>query len=501
MTEERLSEVMHLLGERIKELNCLYDFSNLIEKSGMSLKELLQSAVDLIPAAMQYPEITCARITLEGEVYATGNYRKTRWRQAEGIFANGSRIGSIEAVYLERRPGWKNDPFLQEEKVLLSAIAKRTGKIIEQKRTEAALFEMEKRFRDLVENAIIGIAIIQNDQVIYQNPVQERLCGPLPRKTKLVEIESMYPDDIEKVKEFYKNISSKMLRIQETDFRFYPPEKVGSTCDLRWVHCQANAINYQGKDAILINMMDVTRAKQLEAFLRSQDKMSSLGHVAAGIAHEIRNPLSGINIYLNALEKLYDKGENGGKIGQILVQIQSASNKIESVIRRVMDFSKPSNPKFVLTDLDQPVEDAVGLASVTLRKRGIKIEKKLAHDLPMVNADAQLIEEVVLNLITNAAEAMKNAKDQKQIEIISFAENNHVCVRVSDSGPGVPLELREKIFDPFFTTKTESTGIGLSLCHRIVSDHEGNLQVSENRWGGAAFTIRLPIKTPGFSKV
>jgi len=361
------------------------------------------------------------------------------------------------------------------------------------KQTEVKLIQTEKRSRDLVENSITGISIIQNDQVVYQNPVQEKLLGPLPRKTKLVEIESIYPEDLEKVEEFYKNITSKMVRTQETDFRFYPLEKRGTNLDLKWVQCQASSIEYQGKDAVLVNIMDITRAKELETFLRTQDKMSSLGRVAAGIAHEIRNPLSGINIYLNTLEKLYDKEESLGKVRQILRQIQSASNKIESVIRRVMDFSKPSTPKLVLTDINQPVEDAISLSAVTLRKRGIKIEKALAKNLPPCHADPPLIEQVILNLITNAAEAMKNVDGPKKIAVTSSAENSRILVRLSDSGPGVPLNLRDKIFDPFYTTKTESTGIGLSLCHRVMTDHDGSLRVSESKWGGAEFTIEIPL--------
>jgi len=368
--------------------------------------------------------------------------------------------------------------------------------VSDRKQAEAKLIQTEKRFRDLVENSITGISIIQSGQVVYQNPLQEKLLGSLPRKTKMAEIESIFPDDIEKVEKFYKNITSKMVRTQETDFRFYPLEKRETNLDLKWVQCQASSIEYQGKDAILINMMDVTRAKELETFLRTQDKMSSLGRVAAGIAHEIRNPLSGINIYLNTLERLYDKEESLGKVSQILRQLQSASNKIESVIRRVMDFSKPSTPRLVLTGINQPVEDAIGLSSVTLRKRGIQIEKDLAEDLPMVHADPQLIEQVILNLLTNAAEAMKTVDGAKQIKITSWAENNRILVRISDSGPGVPLNLREKIFDPFYTTKTESTGIGLSLCHRIITDHDGSLSVSESRWGGAEFTIKISIKKP-----
>jgi len=491
--EEALRETMHELGERVKELNCLYAISSLVEKRGISLNEILQGTVDLMPAAWQYPEITCVRITLEGEEFKTSKYEETKWRQVADIIAHGEQIGRLEVGYLEEKPEWEDDLFLKEERNLLNAIAERMGKIVERKWAEAGILETEKRFRDLVENSITGISIIQNDQVVYQNPVQEKLLGPLPRKTKLIEIESIHPDDIEKVEEFYKNITSKIVRTQETDFRFYPPEKRGTNLDLKWVQCQASSIEYRGKEAILVNMMDISRAKELETFLRTQDKMSSLGRVAAGIAHEIRNPLSGINIYLNTLEKLYDKEESLGKVRQILRQLQSASNKIESVIRKVMDFSKPSTLRLVLTGINHPVEDAISLSSVTLRKRGIEIEKDLAEDLPMIHADSQLFEQVILNLITNAAEAMKNVDGAKQIKATSTAENNRILVRISDSGPGVPLNLREKVFDPFYTTKTESTGIGLSLCHRIITDHDGSLSVSESRWGGAEFTIEMPI--------
>ncbi|MCP4575527.1 MAG: PAS domain S-box protein, partial [Deltaproteobacteria bacterium] len=242
ITEEALREAMHALGERVKELNCLYAFSNLVDKPGISLDEIFQGVLDLIPAAMQYPEITCARITLEGTEFNTSKYGETKWGQVADIITHGEKIGRLEVGYLEAEPSWENDPFLTEEKTLLNVIAERIGKIVERKQAEAALFETEKRFRDLVENSITGISIIQNDQVVYQNPVQEKLFGPLPRKTKLVEIETIHPDDIEKVEEFYKNISPRMVRTQETDFRFYPPEKRGNNLDLKWIQCQASSI-------------------------------------------------------------------------------------------------------------------------------------------------------------------------------------------------------------------------------------------------------------------
>lgn len=368
--------------------------------------------------------------------------------------------------------------------------------ITELKQAEGAIRESEKRFRDLVQNSLAGISIVQDDNVVYQNPEQERLFGALPRKCILAKPDSIHPEDLEKVKQFYQEIASGKFQTLDLDFRSYPSNHEGKTLDMKWIYCRVSPIEYQGRDAVLINMMDMTNAKELERLLRIQDKMSSLGRVAAGIAHEIRNPLSGINIYLDTLEKIYDDPDSLEKVKGILEHLHSASAKIESVIRRVMDFSKPSEPKLVLTDINQPIEEAISLSSVTLRKSGIKLEKNLSGDLKPLYADPSLIEEVILNLITNAAEAMKNMDGERKIEVSSFVDRHHIILKVSDSGPGVPSTIKDKIFDPFYTTKRESTGIGLSLSHRIITDHGGSLNVCTSKWGGAEFVIEVPIKKP-----
>jgi signal transduction histidine kinase len=181
-------------------------------------------------------------------------------------------------------------------------------------------------------------------------------------------------------------------------------------------------------------------------------------------------------------------------VRKIIEQLQSASVKIESVVKRVMDFSKPSVPKFVLTDINHHIEEAISLSSVTLRKRGIRLEKTLTENLPSCHADPNMIEEVILNLITNAAEAMQTINGEKIIEVVSSKEDPYVLVRVSDSGPGVPSHFEKNIFDPFYSTKNGSTGIGLSLCQRIITDHKGSLDVFTSRWGGAEFVIKIPIR-------
>jgi len=143
------------------------------------------------------------------------------------------------------------------------------------------------------------------------------------------------------------------------------------------------------------------------------------------------------------------------------------------------------------------VEEALDLSAVMLRKSGITVLTDFTPGLPLCHADPQLIEQVILNLINNAAEAMKDMKREKIIEVRTSRNGNSICVTVSDSGPGVPEALRQRIFDPFYTTKSGSTGIGLSLSHRIVQDHGGTLSVSASRWAGAEFTLRIPVRERG----
>jgi PAS domain S-box-containing protein len=621
--EEELQKSMRELDERVKELNCLFEISRLVEKRKLTLDDILQGIVELIPPAWKYPDITCAKILLEGKEHNTSNFKETVWQQASDIIVHAVPSGKLVVGYLEERPESDEGPFLKEERALLGAIAERVGRIVErkwaqdalltseekfrelmenmhsgvvvyeavaggenfvikdfnrsgekieninrdkvigrrvtdvfpgvkdlgifdvfqrvwktgsaeyfsggvyqdhrtdpswresyvyriptgeivsvyqdvteQKLAQKALQESEKRFRDLVENSLTGISIVQNNQVVYQNKEQERLLGPLPRSYLLADFEKIYPEDVDMVKQLSQKIDRREIQTLETDFRFYPTGIRQNSKDMRWVNCRALLTEYEGKEAIFVNMIDMTKAKELEHLLTIQDKMASLGRVAAGMAHEIRNPLSGINIYLNTLKKLYHKNEGEEKFEQILGQIQSASNKIESVIRRVMDFAKPGEPKLTLINLNRPIIEAINLSAVTMRKSGIVLEADLSEDLPMCNADQSLLEEMILNLLNNAAGAMKTMEKGKKIIVRSFQKGDDIIFTVSDSGPGIAPENRDKIFDPYFTTKSDGTGIGLSISHRIVTDHGGILNASDSHLGGAEFRITIPVRRP-----
>ncbi len=622
--EEDLQESMGELEERVKELHCLFEISRLVEKRGLAFDEILRGIVNLMPPAWQYPDITCARMDLNGKQFQTANFAESRWQLSSKIIVHAVPSGELTVCYLEERPPRDVGPFLIEERALLDAIAERVGRIIERKWAQDALHkseekfrelmenmvsgvavceavadgedfevkdynrsgeridnidrakvigrrvndvfpwakssgladvlqrvwktgipehcsgvlyrdqhtrpswrenyvyklssgaivvvyqdvtevklarkaleESEKRFRDLVENALTGISIVQNKQVVYQNQEQERLLGPMPRSYLFGDYERIHPDDVERVRHLSRLLDKGEIQALEAEFRFHPRDLNQKSKEMKWIFCRTMPTRYRGNEAILFNMIDMTKAKELEHLLAIQDKMASLGRVAAGIAHEIRNPLSGINIYLNTLKKLHHKDGSEEKVEQILGQIQSASHKIESVIRRVMDFAKPSEPRLDLVDLNQPFKEAIDLCAVTLRKAGISLKSALDENLPLCYADASLIEEMVLNILNNAAEAMHTTGTDKKILVTSSVQDQKIVLTIADSGPGIAPEVKDKVFDPYFTTKTDGTGIGLSLCHRIAMDHGGFLTVADSELGGAEFRIEIPIKEPG----
>lgn len=370
--------------------------------------------------------------------------------------------------------------------------------ITETKIAEQKLRQSEERFRSLVESSPMGISIVQNNKFVYKNPAQKQMRDFLGLE-KFSDIAGhIHPEDLDKVKTAHERLLAGKLKWVDVDLRFYSVPGSYQRANLRWAQCRASTITYRGEPAILINVLDITEARELEQQLIIKNKMISLGRVAAGIAHEIRNPLTGINSYLYTLNDLCQSDSLGlddlEMARQIVDQIQTASNKIESVIKRVMDFSKPGAPKMEKTDINLALEEALELSAVTLRQNGIKLEKSFSQNMPMCYADPQLIEQVILNLVTNAAKAVETFNGLKRVRVESYAENNSLFIQVSDSGPGIPLAHKDKIFDPFFTTKEDGSGIGLNIAQRIIADHNGSISVGKSKWGGAEFTIRLPIE-------
>ncbi|MDA8134915.1 MAG: ATP-binding protein [Desulfobacteraceae bacterium] len=353
--------------------------------------------------------------------------------------------------------------------------------------------ESNKRFQTLIDNALNCISILQNDKKVYMNPGLRKIHRLIINAFEPPDFENVYIEDRERIKQNYNDLLSGQIDHIDTDFRYHP-EGFEKYSQVRWALISARKFDYLGIESILTNVMDITDSKEMENFLRIQDKMASLGRVTAGIAHEIRNPLSGIYIYLKAVKNIYNNMGDINTVLSIIGKIELAANKIESIIKRVMDFSKPGKPRFVMTNINENIDEVSKLTAVTLRKNGINFIKHLDPALPECWNEPHLIEQVVLNLITNAAEAMKGFEGEKTIELKTYREKDSIAISIKDSGPGIPISSQSKIFDPFYTTKTNSSGIGLSICHRIITDHGGSLRFNSGLKNGAQFIIELPLQ-------
>ena len=196
--------------------------------------------------------------------------------------------------------------------------------------TEQDLKQSRIRFKTLIENSLNSISIIHNHEIVYENPGIRKIHGLMSKVFEPPEFSDVYFEDRARIKQLYTQLlSNKILRI-ETDFRYCPFGKDKADQEIRWALLSATKIDYLGVESVLTNIMDITDSKEVEDFLRIQDKMTSLGRVTAGIAHEIRNPLSGIYIYLKALKKIYNQMGDITKVVSIIDKIPISANSSTS---------------------------------------------------------------------------------------------------------------------------------------------------------------------------
>ncbi len=358
-------------------------------------------------------------------------------------------------------------------------------------------FKAERRCFELLETTLAGIIIYQNGRVLYQNEHYRHLFLEEGQTEPAGDLRNIHPDDHGSARKEFNKLITGETDLLDLEIRINPETRIPSLKSVKWCYCRGRAVHHQGHRAVILIIVDITRQKELEFISRINNKMSSLGRVSAGIAHEIRNPLSGLNIYLTHLERLElstaDPEEND-RLATIITNLKKASNSISTIVNRVMDFSKPGQLILKDSNINIPVEDAINLTAVTLRKEGVLLAKELDPAPAACRINANMIGEVVVNLIRNAVDAMKSQDSEQRILIKTFHDADHQYLSVSDSGPGIGDLEKEKIFDPFYTTKENSTGIGLSLCHRIITDHGGQMEIRDYEEPGAEFIIKLPIR-------
>jgi len=230
------------------------------------------------------------------------------------------------------------------------------------------------------------------------------------------------------------------------------------------------------------------KTAEIEKQMMETEKLATIGQLAAGVAHEINNPLGGIKLCFNNL--MTTKMDGDKKMRHIEV-INSGFNRIQNIVKQLLDYSKNVPLIIAPSTVNKIIEDVLSLVEYTISKKRIILIKDFSDKMPEIMADSNKLEQIFLNLIINAIQAMS---DGGALTIRTWSEDNFCNVSVSDTGKGIPTDILNKIFDPFFTTKEigEGTGLGLTVSKSIVDQHRGEITVGTSD-KGTTFTVKLPV--------
>ncbi len=250
---------------------------------------------------------------------------------------------------------------------------------------------------------------------------------------------------------------------------------------------------------VVCTTRDVTDEKLIERRLIQQERISAIGEITAGIAHEVGTPLNIISANLEFLLR----SNRDLKTSEEIIAIREQTSNITNLVTQLLDFSRNRSPELAAFNVNELIEKTVGLLNHQLQNSGVKTDLRLAPYLPTVEGDASQIQQVLFNLITNARQATDtNEIREKTLSIVTDTaflptENfsqPHIVITISDNGRGIPRDALPNVFNPFFTANKEGgTGLGLAISHRIIQRHHGTLLIENNSTGGVAVKIRLPL--------
>ena len=385
---------------------------------------------------------------------------------------------------------------------------------------ENALRESEKRFRTLSEATDAMVFMIRGTRYFYINPAAEKVTG-----YSLEELQSMNHWDL--AHPDYKEIIRKRGEDRQQGKKvvsWYEYKIVTKSGEERWLDVAASYIEYDGQPAVIGTAFDVTDRKRAEEQIKSQerqliqaDKMATLGILVSGVAHEINNPLNFILLNARIAAKawneitpiLEDYMESKGdfalagmpyskareRIGELISGISEGAARIEKIVTGLRNFSRRDQGDLKeAVDINSVAESALLIVNDLVRKSTTRFSAAYGKKLPPVLGNHQQLEQVVINLITNACQALP---DKERAVFLSTAwdpRGKRVRVVIADEGQGIPPDDMKHVLDPFFTTKRNSggTGLGLSISYNIVRNHGGDLRLASEPGKGTTGESTLP---------
>jgi two-component system, sporulation sensor kinase E len=240
-----------------------------------------------------------------------------------------------------------------------------------------------------------------------------------------------------------------------------------------------------------IILRDITESRRTEQQTIESERLNALTLLAAGVAHEIGNPLNSLNIHLQLIEREARKlnGAKGAELQESVEVARAEINRLDSIISQFLRAIRPTRPQLRPENINSIVEEAVRFLALEIKDRDIVVEQELRSDLPLLEIDRDQMKQAFYNVIKNSFEAMKS---RGILRIRTDMDESHVVVRFTDTGGGISAENLSRVFEPYFTTKSSGTGLGLLIVRRIVREHGGELSIESSEGKGLTLTIRLP---------
>jgi len=365
--------------------------------------------------------------------------------------------------------------------------------MVEKVRLQKELIETKNFLESIVEKAGDAISVVDLEgQVLYWNEGAERIYGYTKEEVmgkKLADF--LYPREEKLMREEERLMHQYMARVKKGEV-VSNVEVNRQTKEGKEIITSMTISPLRNAEGKIIGASrickDITHLKKAEEKLILAERLSSLGELTAGVAHELRNPLAGIKINTQILSRKKDLPEMEKKL---LSSTQEGIEKIQKIVDDMLHFAKPKASHFKEEEINEVVEESLTILQTKLKKGSISLTRMKGGGLPKVWIDAHQIQQVLINLILNAIQAMEKGG---ALTIRTFVEDGGgVGVEVKDTGVGISKSNLRKIFDPFFSTKSEGTGLGLSISLKILENHGATIDVESEEGKGSTFSIHLPV--------